>query len=164
MNILNERKKAENWEELVCNKNTNESFTIFHTTIQKHLNDIAPIKTIRIPPKRIIKDEWMTPGLLKCIQKQRNLYKTTLVKQCSKYKNYRNSLTRILRKARETYYQTKCTEFKRNTKKLLQMINRITNRTSNKATLIEYLKVDTIELHNAKEIATEFAKYFSTIG
>ena len=28
----------------------------------------------------------------------------------------------------------------------------------------EYLKVDTIEVHNAKEIATEFAKYFSTIG
>ena len=111
----------------------------------------------------------MTPGLLKCIQKQRNLYKTTLVKQNneiahSKYKNYRNSLTRILRKAKETYYQSKCTEFKRNTKKLRQMINRITNKTSNKSTVIEYLKVDTIELHNAKEIATEFAKYFSTIG
>ena len=43
------------------------------------------------------------------------------------------------------------------------MINRITNKTSNKSTLIEYLKVDNIEIHNAKEISTEFAKYFSTI-
>ena len=125
MNTLNERIKAENWEELLYNKNTNESFTIFHNTIQKPLNDIAPIKTVRIPPKRIIKDEWMTPGLLKCIQKQRNLYKTTLAKQnneiaYSKYKNYRNSLKRILRKGRETYYHTKCTEFKRKTKKLWQ--------------------------------------------
>ena len=101
--------------------------------------------------------------------KTKNLYKTTLPKQNNeithiKYKNYRNILKGILRRARETKYQTKCTEFKRNTKKLWQMINRITNKTSNKATLIEYLKVDTIEVHNAKEIATEFAKYFSTIG
>ena len=44
------------------------------------------------------------------------------------------------------------------------MINRITNKTTNKSTLIEYLKIDNIEIHKAKEISTEFAKYFSTIG
>ena len=63
----------------------------------------------------------MIPGLLKCTQKQRNLYKATLVQHRdgpthSICKNYRNNLTRILRRAKETYYQTKCTEFKRNTK------------------------------------------------
>ena len=52
MNILNERIMAENWDELLSNKNTNESFTIFHTTIQKHLNDITPIKTFKVPPKK----------------------------------------------------------------------------------------------------------------
>ena len=107
----------------------------------------------------------MTPGLLKCIQKQKKTC-TRLPYQSRTMKllisNTRT--TGILRRARETYYQTKCTEFKRNTKKLWQMINRITKKTSNKATLIEYLKVDTIKVHNAKDIATEFAKYFSTIG
>ena len=44
------------------------------------------------------------------------------------------------------------------------MINRICNKSSNKAALIEYLKVDQIEVHNAKEISNEFAKYFSTVG
>ena len=111
----------------------------------------------------------MTPGLLKCTQKQRNLYKLTLAKQNNEiaqttYRTYRNTLTRILRKAKETYYQTKCTEFKRNTKKLWQIINRISNKTTNKSTLIEYLKVDQMEIHNAKEISNEFAKYFSTVG
>ena len=48
--------KVENWEELLQNNDTNESFTIFHNTLQKHINDIAPIKTIKIPPKRILKD------------------------------------------------------------------------------------------------------------
>ena len=44
------------------------------------------------------------------------------------------------------------------------MINRITNKTPNKSTLTDHLKVDNLEIHNAKEISTEFAKYFSTIG
>ena len=44
------------------------------------------------------------------------------------------------------------------------MINRITNETPNKSTLTDHLKVDNLEIHNAKEISTEFAKYFSTIG
>ena len=44
------------------------------------------------------------------------------------------------------------------------MINRICNKSSNKAALIEYLKVDQIEVHNAKEISNEFAKCFSTVG
>ena len=82
----------------------------------------------------------------------------------SAYKDYIYNLNRILRKTRESYYQTKCTDFKRNTKRLWQMINRITNKSTNKATLIEYLKVDNIEVHNANEIANQFAKYFSTIG
>ena len=56
MNQINDRMKVENWEELLHNKDTNESFTIFHNTLQKHINDIAPIKTIKIPPKRILRD------------------------------------------------------------------------------------------------------------
>ena len=44
------------------------------------------------------------------------------------------------------------------------MINRITNKTTNKSTLIEYLKIDNMKIHNAKEISKEFAKYFYTIG
>ena len=169
MDLMNERLNAEDWEGILHNKNTNESFNVFHKIVQKHLNDIAPLKTVKIPPKKLIRDDWMTPGLMKCTQKQRKLYKATLLDKKDEqknmtYKTYRNTLTRILRKAKETYYQNKCKEYKRNTKRLWQMINRITNKTANKTTLIEYLKIDNLEIHNAKEISTEFAKYFSTIG
>ena len=44
------------------------------------------------------------------------------------------------------------------------MINKITSNTRDKSSLVEYLKIGTIEIYNAKEIATEFAKYFSTVG
>ena len=79
-------------------------------------------------------------------------------------KNYRNELKRVLRKAKESYYKGKCTNFKRNTSKLWKMINKITSNTRDKSSLVEYLKIGTIEIYNAKEIATEFKKYFSTVG
>ena len=51
-----------------------------------------------------------------------------------------------------------------NTSKLWKMINEITSNIRDKSSLVEYLKIGTIEICNAKEIATEFAKYFSTVG
>ena len=53
---------------------------------------------------------------------KKKLYKIALVKQNNEraqttYRTYRNNLTKILRKAKETYYQTKCTEFKKKTQK-----------------------------------------------
>ena len=99
------------------------------------------------------------------MSKQRKLYKKTLQKGSTKqdhekYRNYRNELKRISRKTKESYYKDKCINFKRNTSKLWKMINKITSNTRDKASLVEYLKIGTIETYNAKEIATEFAKYF----
>ena len=44
------------------------------------------------------------------------------------------------------------------------MINKINSNTRDKSSMVEYLKVGNMETQNAKEIATEFAKYFSTVG
>ena len=44
------------------------------------------------------------------------------------------------------------------------MINKITNNTRDKSSLIEYLTIGNIQTYNAKEIATEFANYFSSVG
>ena len=60
--------------------------------------------------------------------------------------------------------QKKCIDFKRNTSKLWKMINRITNKTTDKMDMIDYLKVGNINTYNAKEITKEFARYSSTIG
>ena len=78
----------------------------------------------------MIKDDWITPCLIKCLQKHKRLYNATLSKTAdiltnTKYKEYRNNLKKVLRKTRETYYQNKYTEYKRYTKKLWQMINRL---------------------------------------
>ena len=106
---------------------------------------------------------------MKSMAKQKKLYKRTPQKNSTiedheNYKNYRNELKRIVRKAKESDYKEKCVNFKRNTSKLWKMINKITSNTRDKSSVEEYLKIGNIETYNAKETATEFAKYFSTVG
>ena len=48
--------------------------------MQEILNTETPIKTIKVKPSKILKEVWMSPGLLKCIRKQKQLYKKTLKK------------------------------------------------------------------------------------
>ena len=96
------------------------------------------------------------------------LQKDTIIpindKDHEKYKQYRNSLKRVLRLAKEQYYKDKCIEYKRNTSKLWKMVNTIISKQNDKLIMIEYLKVGNVETYNPKEITKQFGKYFSTVG
>ena len=111
----------------------------------------------------------MSPGLLRSINKQKQLYKKTLIRNASvndqiRYKEYRNKLGHILRRAKEEYYKNICTEYKKNTAKLWKMINKITHNMNDKSSAIEYLKIDNLDIYDTKQIAEEFAKHFSSVG
>ena len=46
----------------------------------------------------------------------------------------------------------------------MEIINRITGRTTDKSNAMEYLKLGNIEEYNAKEIVREFGNYLSQVG
>ena len=81
-----------------------------------------------------------------------------------KYKAYRNTLQRITRKEKQACYNMQCITFKSNSKKLWQLINRITNKKNDKSCLIECLKINNIENEDPSAICNEFGKYFSSVG
>ena len=81
-----------------------------------------------------------------------------------KYKTYRNLLRKIKRQAKSAYCNEQCRTLKRNSKKLWQLINDVTNRTNDKSSIIEYIKVDNIRYLKGKPIANKLADYFSTVG
>ena len=146
-----------------------EAYLCFHMKVQEILNTEAPIKTIKVKPNKILNEPWMSPGLLKCIKKQKCLYKKSINKNRTvtddlKYKEYRNKLTNVLRKTKEEYYKKNCSEFKRNTSKLWKMINRITHNMNDKSSAIEYLKIGDLDIYDTKLISEEFAKHFSSVG
>ena len=45
-----------------------------------------------------------------------------------------------------------------------ELINQVIGKTSDKSTVISYIKVNEIEILNEKAIANEFGKYFSNVG
>ena len=165
---LNEALNEQDWTKL-HSMDLNEAYEQFHQTLQSVLDKVAPIKTLTISGKNKIKEEWMTPGILKSIKRQKLLYSNTLKQRCNdhvhnKYKEYRNKPKQIIRKRKESYYNTKCVEFRSNSKKLWDMINRISHNERDKTNLVECLKIDNIMDYNGKNIAKEFGKYFSSIG
>ena len=111
----------------------------------------------------------MTRGLMKSINRAKNLYQLTLKKKSSKldlekYKTYRNILNTLKRRCRETYYKDKCHEYKRNMKKLWNLINEVIQKHNDKSSVVESLKIGNITTYNKKEISNQFGKYFSSVG
>ena len=140
---INKKLQETNWENLLDNLDTEESYNVYQTTLNVILNEITPVQEYTINPNKILREQWMTPGLMKCTMKQRKLYKKTLnnssEKDHEKYKEYRNYLKQILRKTKQEYYKEKCVEFKRNTRKLWNMVNTIISKHNDKSNSIEYL-------------------------
>ena len=80
------------------------------------------------------------------------------------YKIYRNALNRVKRASKVDYYHKECLNNKNNSKKLWQIINKISGKTVNKQNVISCLSVEKIKITESKLICQEFAKHFSTVG
>ena len=174
-NNINQLKKALNtidWTDVMslndCQADVNVQFDCFNEVLLEKFNEYCPEKMIVMSSKKILREPWLTKGLLKCYAKQRTLYKQCLVcrnsESESKYKVYRNTLQRIIRKEKRSYYTNQCIQFKSNSKKLWQMINRITKKHNDKSSIIESLRIGNIEKEDPDSICNEFGKYFSTVG
>ena len=147
----------------------NIQYNKFQQQVLDIIEDIAPYHTVKIPHNKILKDPWITNGLMKCFKKQKHLYRQTLKGSSTdaeviKYRTYRNKLKCIVRKNKEAYFKDKCIEYRKNTSKLWKMINKLLNKINDKTNVIEYLKVENQDYYEDKVIAEEFAKHFSSVG
>ena len=157
------------WEAVLNSDSADENFNRFHKLLSKSVEENTTIKNLTIPYKQRLKEPWMTKGIKKCITKKLQLYKQTLKKSCTehmrqKYIEYRNTLKKTMRHAKMTYYNNKCLESKRNTKKLWNLINEIIGTKKKSETKIDAIKVDNILRHNPKVITNELGKYFANVG
>ena len=77
---------------------------------------------------------------------------------------YRNCLNRIKRTCKIQYFHGKCNQYKNNTKKLWELINKSIGKTSNKNCIIDKIKIGNVEHVEPVEIANDLCNYYSTIG
>ena len=125
--------------------------------------------TRKLSSKNFRHEAWLNSSLLHCIKTQKKLYFKTIKASVTdqdiiKYKNFKKVLEKLKRLAKSTYYQTNCKEFHSNAKKMLDLINRVIGKASDKSSVISHIKVDQVEILNEKAIANEFGKYFSNVG
>ena len=122
------------WNGILNSDDCSVNFESFCKKVKTTMDSIAPTKQVRISGKRCFAEPWMTIGLETASQNNKKLYLETLRKNCpasvwEKYKSGRNLLNRLKRSTMKSYYTTKCTEYKDNTRKLWHVINQTIGKT-----------------------------------
>ena len=133
------------------------------------LDDIGPVKTVRISAKWRYIEPRMTRGLEEASKTKLKLYKkciqigSTTEDQC-KYKQHRNIYKELKQIQKKDYYQTKCQAYKSNSKKLWALINNTITKVKHKGSIIPYITVDGIRQNRPKGIANSFGEFYSKLG
>ena len=159
---------GENWPELLSKLDANDSFNLLHEKLITSIDNHAPEKTLKLGRKSLIRDPWITTGILRSLKWQKQLYKEMLLSKTDvstfRYRSYRNCLQKIIRSNRQYYLHDKCKEYRQNRRKLWQLITRIIGRENNKHNTIESLKVDNLIKYDIESITNSFNEFFSTVG
>ena len=149
--------------------NVNLNFEKYHADLCNAIETHCPIRTRMIPSHKFRNLPWITSGLFKSMGQSKRLYQRFISDQTNclledKYKTYRNILNNVKRSCKIKYYQEKCEEFKKNTRKLWQLVNDVIHRSNDKSSIIDCIKVDNIEIYDKKMISNKFGEYFSQLG
>ena len=165
---INDTLLNENWAVTLNDLNTDDAFDLFHAKLTDCFNLECPERTIKLKPDKR-SEPWLTIGLLSSIKKWNKLYNIHLndkenVDKLTKYKEYRNTLRKVLRYSRINHYILKCNEYKHESKKLWSLMNEVIKKEKNKTNVISYLQVENRLIRKPRGIAKEFNQYFSNVG
>ena len=110
---------------------------------------------------------WLTHGLKKSIKTKNKLYvksiKTPTLHNIKIYKEYRNKLNSLLRKAERLHYDQLFVKNKNNLKKSWAIIKQVINKRKNQIVFSKF-KINNNIVTDEKIIANNFNKYFVNLG
>ena len=148
--------------------NVNEAFDCFHSTLTSIIDKHCPKREFSISYGKITRDPWITKGLSNSIRRQKKLYQLQLhtsdPDDISRYISYRNTLKKLLRRSKLSYFNKKCIEYKQNSRKLWQLINQVINKIPKKSQVIESLRIGNLVKYSPQEITKGFCDHFAQIG
>ena len=169
MTALKSHLQSYNWEAMLTDKDVNSYMRNLHTVIESEMNLCIPIVSRSLKPKHVRREPWLTAGLKRCIDKNKKNYCKSLKKANDSqvqthYLAYNKILRKSLRLAKQEYYTEECLEYQKNTKKLWQLINKISGRINDKSTAIDCIKVNGVKSYQGTQIANSLASYFANVG
>ena len=146
-----------------------DAYEAFSKQITDGFDQHAPEKTTTISPKQVIRNPWITLGILKSSKtldklhrKQIDKPKTSTLHQ--KYIDYKRIYCKIKRRSKHEYYSNLLNRYKNDVRKTWKVLNSIIGRKSNDKTLSETFCHDGVLTSDPVKIANGFCKYFSEVG
>ena len=105
-----------NWN-CLDNMEQENAFTYFTSTLQEVMDMFAPEKITTIPKRKIIREPWVTKGMIVSSMRLDKLYKVKLNKPPEhgaheEYRKYRNLFNKIKRIGKEAYYTEYLNKFR----------------------------------------------------
>ena len=166
METIKSKLKSIDWNGHLNSENCNTNFETFHRILEETMNQEAPKKLIRISGKRRYSEPWMTTGIessRKCQQLNKEVYTEATPQDIQWYKEFHNLFNRVKRTALQTYHMTKIGEYKNNTKKMWQLMNKTIGKCECTGSIIPYTTADGVRTYTPK-IANAFGKFYSKMG
>ena len=168
INLIKQRIQQTNWEYL-RNIDIEYAYQSFTDTLKKILDDIAPVTKTTVNDKILIRDPWMTKGLITSSNKSNSLYRKSVGKPKThpthmNYVAYRNKYNQLKRLAKQLYYAKLFEKYHNNAKMVWKTIKTILNRSTDKTIITKAFKVNGNTITDPKDISDEFCKFFTNIG
>ena len=111
---------------------------------------------------------WFSDSILKCIKKKKRLYLNSLKigtpDSIKRFRQYRNSLNRLILHEKQCFYDKRFEDFKSNGNVTWSLLRGIINGTHNKRDVINLIKENTTEMSDPTLIAKNFNNYFVNVG
>ena len=150
------------------NLSINDKFQLFHDKLQTTIDNNTEEKEINFIYKCVIREPWITKGIVKANKKQLSLYKNWLMNKSAKnydsYKQYCDTLRKIKINCKNEYYVLQCEQYKQNSKQLWKLINDVCGKNNDKSNSMSHITVNGINTYQSSVICNEFADFFSSIG
>ena len=114
LSLLSQKLNEFDWEVVTQKADVNVSYCTFLQFFSDAYNDTCPV--IKVKQNKVNHKPWLTPGLANACKKKNHMYKSFIKHRTAqaenKYKQYKNKLISILRKAEKAYYCNKLDEYK----------------------------------------------------
>ena len=152
------------WEYLEL-LDTNDAYVVFSNKLSEIINNEVKEKTVVIPASHIIRDPWMTNGLITSSRNLNKLFRKKINKDKShphamKYYQYRNIYNNLKRKAKLKLYNETFVKYRHDIRKTWGVINSLIGRTNDKTGISETFKINNVPINDPQTIANEFCNFF----
>ena len=148
--------------------NINNAFKEFMTQLHNAVDSFAPEKNTKIKSKHVIRNEWMTKGLMKSSTKSNKLYRKCIGESRThstyvRYITYSHLYKQLKHIAKTTYYANLLQKFKIDSKKTWQVLRTLIGKHNDKSCIPTHFKFNAGLINDPDQISNTFCNFFTNV-